>query len=472
MVEKIEKKIKVASKTKKVHKKPTHKSEHKTQTKSGSKANSSKTTKAKKCDPRHKKFFIAAGVLIIIVAVILIVNFIGNSNTIIEDDQVIAYVDGAPIYQSEYAQLETQLPPGFEETISKTELVSQLIDKKLLLTKANQAGINLDDEVQEVLDSNGMTLAQLESVILSQGIDMQEFKDQLLILVYLNDSLFSKITASEEKINNFYQASPEMFIVPASAQTKHVLVTITTERTDSKAFDLINQIKAKYEADNSVFCDLVTEYSEDPGSVENCGEYGSDVFPNFVPEYKELALSLENGAHGVAKTDFGYHLIITIEKTPETIVSLEEATPQIENFLTLEKQKEVFDAYMIELRVNSDIVNCYETPENEMCSNFNAGTTTIVVEETDLAALAQCITDSGAKMYGANWCSHCNNQKAMFEDAKSLLPYVECAIENDPRGQTPACQEAGIAGYPTWVINGQEYPGEQAIETLAQLTAC
>src|SRR5690242_11019622 len=32
----------------------------------------------------------------------------------------------------------------------------------------------------------------------------------------------------------------------------------------------------------------------------------------------------------------------------------------------------------------------------------------------DIRAFAQALSASGTKMYGAFWCSHCNNQKALF----------------------------------------------------------
>jgi hypothetical protein len=87
-------------------------------------------------------------------------------------------------------------------------------------------------------------------------------------------------------------------------------------------------------------------------------------------------------------------------------------------------------------------------------------------------SFAQCITASGAKMYGAYWCPHCQNQKAEFGDSVKYIPYVEC----DPAGENAnptACQAAGITGYPTWVFgSGEKIPGEISLEELAQKTNC
>lgn len=87
--------------------------------------------------------------------------------------------------------------------------------------------------------------------------------------------------------------------------------------------------------------------------------------------------------------------------------------------------------------------------------------------------LAQCLTDKGAKMYGAYWCPHCQKQKKLFGKAFSKVTYVECAMPGQPNEQTPACKDAGISGYPTWTFeNGDRLSGEQPLKDLAEKTGC
>ena len=85
---------------------------------------------------------------------------------------------------------------------------------------------------------------------------------------------------------------------------------------------------------------------------------------------------------------------------------------------------------------------------------------------TSKAALAQCLTDKGAVMYGTEWCPHCQNQKAMFGDDFQYINYVDCEQNQE------ACQAAGIQGFPTWSIDGKLYPGEQKLPQLASLAGC
>ena len=86
-------------------------------------------------------------------------------------------------------------------------------------------------------------------------------------------------------------------------------------------------------------------------------------------------------------------------------------------------------------------------------------------------ALARHLTAIGAKEYGAWWCPHCYEQKQLFgKEAFAAVNYIECASPDNPREQTAACREAGIASYPTWIINGQQYSGAIPLDQLADLS--
>ena len=84
----------------------------------------------------------------------------------------------------------------------------------------------------------------------------------------------------------------------------------------------------------------------------------------------------------------------------------------------------------------------------------------------DYDEFAQCLTDKGVKMYGTEWCSHCKNQKALFGNSFQYVDYIDCDQDKD------ACQQAGVKGYPTWVVDGENYPGEQSFSRLASLSGC
>jgi uncharacterized membrane protein len=83
--------------------------------------------------------------------------------------------------------------------------------------------------------------------------------------------------------------------------------------------------------------------------------------------------------------------------------------------------------------------------------------------------LATRIEKLGGKMYGAYWCSHCNNQKQEFgKEAFEKIEYLEC----DKKGvnsKSGICKVKKIPGYPTWELAGKYFPGEKSLEELEDL---
>ncbi len=79
---------------------------------------------------------------------------------------------------------------------------------------------------------------------------------------------------------------------------------------------------------------------------------------------------------------------------------------------------------------------------------------------------AQCLTEKGVKMYGTEWCSHCQNQKKAFGKSFGYVDFVDCDVDKNE------CLAAGVTSYPTWRIDGTNYRGEQHFPRLAQLSGC
>lgn len=85
-------------------------------------------------------------------------------------------------------------------------------------------------------------------------------------------------------------------------------------------------------------------------------------------------------------------------------------------------------------------------------------------------ALAKHLNQTGAKFYGAFWCSHCHDQKQLFgKEAVPYVPYVECST-SDRQEQTAICKAQKIESYPTWKMSGKFFSGTQSLEKLAQLS--
>jgi uncharacterized membrane protein len=89
-------------------------------------------------------------------------------------------------------------------------------------------------------------------------------------------------------------------------------------------------------------------------------------------------------------------------------------------------------------------------------------------EDPWIRGLAEHLTKTSAKFYGASWCPHCTEQKEMFGSSAHRLPYIECSPGGPKAPPAQVCNQASVKSYPTWVINGQRYTGTQTLENLAQ----
>ncbi len=97
--------------------------------------------------------------------------------------------------------------------------------------------------------------------------------------------------------------------------------------------------------------------------------------------------------------------------------------------------------------------------------------TGLFVSSNDYDNFAKCLTEKGVTMYGADWCSHCQNQKKMFGSSWQYINYVEC----DPNGNNAnpqLCTQKNIQAFPTWIIDGKLYTGEKTIQELSSLAGC
>ena len=95
------------------------------------------------------------------------------------------------------------------------------------------------------------------------------------------------------------------------------------------------------------------------------------------------------------------------------------------------------------------ILGIYFTKENK-----------IINEKT-----AKCISENSF-LYTKLGCPACEAQEKMFEGNYQYLNKTDCYSE------IQKCIDAQITGTPTWIINGEKYPGVQSIEKLKELTGC
>ena len=90
----------------------------------------------------------------------------------------------------------------------------------------------------------------------------------------------------------------------------------------------------------------------------------------------------------------------------------------------------------------------------------------------DYSQFGQCLSAKGVKFYGAFWCPHCADQKAILGSALKNVTYVECSTP-DGKVKLQVCKDAGVKSYPTWEFeDGTMEIGVFSLEELSAKSGC
>ncbi len=111
---------------------------------------------------------------------------------------------------------------------------------------------------------------------------------------------------------NCKQQNKVYFLPEPQVHAAHILIS-TQQRSEAEALQLLESIRSNITAAN--FAAYAQSYSEDPGSRQQGGDLGWFKKGIMVPEFEETAFSLPAGEISKpVKTQFGYHLILVLEK--------------------------------------------------------------------------------------------------------------------------------------------------------------
>ena len=252
-------------------------------------------------------------------------------------DGIAAIVEDRIILKSDLAQMinmaaiqnkiDPRQEPGLFIELQNTVLES-MIDQKILLEMAAIDSIEVTEkEVEKALDQQIELLVsqsggEVEAEkILGQSIKSfrREFwfdiQDRLVSEKY-QQQLMSSVNVDRESVNRFYFTYKDSLpMLPFQAKLRHLLVSIQpSDSAKQKTIDALLTIKKKIISGGS-FSDLAKEYSMDPGSKDRGGDLGWVNRGSLVKRFETVAFTLdEKEISDPVETEFGYHLIQTIQK--------------------------------------------------------------------------------------------------------------------------------------------------------------
>lgn len=264
------------------------------------------------------------------------------------------------------------------EAMQLEQLKTTLTYAAIMNEEARKRNLTLTDEETAVIEKNAEDIFKSFSPALNQhyGFTKEEFanfyKTQRLIMKVFEDEM-KDYKVDEAKLNELFegdQTHKKIMEVGLDhyfdqVRARHILISTIDKATNTplpeekkaEAKKKAEEILAKAKAGDD-FAELAKEYSEDPGSKDNGGEY-TFGYGKMVPEFETAAFSLKPGEiSDLVETNFGYHIIKVEEKiasTPEDIEKAKDLEKQIKADYESRLKAEAFQAKYEENVKNYDV---------------------------------------------------------------------------------------------------------------------
>ena len=235
-----------------------------------------------------------------------------------QPDPVVARVNGTEIHRSDLIAFLSTLPAQVQQ-MPMDQLYPELLDRLVIESLLAQAGKNDkladDPEVKR---------------------RVQRLQDDIIGRTYISRYIQSQMT--EDRIKQRYEQFLKERKPEDSVHASHILV-----KTEAEAKEIIAQLKA-----GADFTALAKEKSIDPSAKQNGGDLDWFVKDEMVPEFSEAAFKLQKGqfTETPVKTQFGYHVILVIDRGPAPAPEFDK----VRDDMTRKLQTELIEGKIRELR--------------------------------------------------------------------------------------------------------------------------
>ena len=258
-------------------------------------------------------------------------------------DGVAAIVEERIVLKSDLAQMvnmaiiqnniNPQINPNAFLKLQK-DILNSMINQKILLEMAAVDSIQVEEkEVDQAINQQiDLLISQAggkekaEEVIGQSISDFRrefwyDMEDRLISEKY-QQQLLSSISVSRKEVNGFYKIYKDSIPpIPMKAKLRHILIPVEASNISKEAsFNNLDSLKERIESGQS-FTEIAIENSQDPGSKSNGGSLGWVTRGSLVKNFETAAFSAKvNTLVGPIESEFGFHLIETLEKKGDKIL--------------------------------------------------------------------------------------------------------------------------------------------------------
>ena len=223
---------------------------------------------------------------------------------------------------------------------TESHALKRLIDRCLLLEKAEQIGVTVSDEefdiaLMEILDEENPFGLPPGSIQNMDALEMEILiRRNIIIRKYVANICPDTLSFGDDKLRELYKEQIDMFCSEEMVRCSHILIK------GESALEQITEIRSRIKSSED-FLAYCKECSDCP-SNECCGDLGFFPRGKLFPQIDEVAFSLElNEISQPFKTPEGYHILMLTERKCESPIPFEEIKDSLNDHL-IQMEKEYF----------------------------------------------------------------------------------------------------------------------------------
>ena len=287
------------------------------------------------------------------------------------NDQIITSSDYDRAQEQMEAEARQQAVPAHELEQKKADLLRDLIDQQLLLSKGKELGITGETELIKRLDDlrkqNHLdSMEDLEKAAQQQGISYEDFKanirNGIITQQVVRDEVGRRISMSPAEVQQYFKAHESEFAQPESVTLNEILIptpakaaaegadTAEVAAAQAKADEMIAKLKA-----GAKFEDLAKPSPADPNDPKSVvlGEFRRGMLAKEI-EDKAFALSAGQYTQPI-RTKQGFIILQATQHNLGGEGSFKQVEPQVEEALFLERMQPKLREYLTQLREEAAI---------------------------------------------------------------------------------------------------------------------
>ncbi len=304
------------------------------------------------------------------------------NGTVVED--VVARVNDQIINRSDVERSQQQLqqelaqgnvPPAEREQREK-DMLRDMIDQQLLISKGKELGLNADAEVVRRLDEirkqnhldaiedkdcQAAGCTSLEKAARQQGVSFEDFraniKNGVITQQVVRDEVGRRLQMTQAQEQAFYDAHKQEFQQPEQVRLSEILVPLPADadaaavaQAQTKAEDIEAKVKA-----GGKFDELAKQYSGGPTAAQG-GDLGDFKRGALAKVLEDQTFNLKAGeSTAPIRTRQGFVILKVTEHQQPGVPALKAVEPQVQEAIYMQQMQPALRAYLTKLREDAYI---------------------------------------------------------------------------------------------------------------------